>query len=168
MDYSVAKLINCVGIVAGWLLLGIGVISFFVVAQSDVLTAVFSAAVLAASGLVLVAICQMANATIHTAEESKDTNELLKELIGKGASSSITQHSMPPSAPEASSIKHGETTGKDRSVRYLLADGERAEHETYYKGFFITKTTKTGTYIVEGYGFESLPDAKEYIDKIAI
>ena len=172
MDYSVAKLINGVGIVAGWLLLGIGVISFFVVAQSDVLTAVFSAAVLAASGLVLVAICQMANATIHTAEESKVTNELLRQLIGgvqvtkrseatdqrsRTIGSDVVELEGLSAAVESKPIKVKTYNPKPDARVFLVKE---------YRGHSIRRVEGTGIFLVGDREFEGHLAAVTFIDSL--
>ena len=172
MDYSVAKLINGVGIVAGWLLLGIGVISFFVVAQSDVTTAVFSSGVLVASGLVLVAICQMANATIHTAEESKVPNELLKELIGgvqvakkseatdqgsRTIGSGVVDLEGPSAAVERKSITGKTYTPKSDTRVFLVKE---------YRGHSIERVEGTGIFLVGDREFEGHLAAVRFIDSL--
>ncbi len=163
MDYSIAKSINAIGTVAGWGLVGLGAISFFVAAQSDFLAALFSGGVLAFSGLALVAMCQMANATIHTAEQSRETNELLRQLLRSNTEG-------------AGSVLIGGTTGVigSQSAALRLHQHKPAAisrvssgHPVIdtYKDVNIEKVDGLERFVVGGKYFLSVAEAKEYIDR---
>lgn len=164
MDYGIAKSINAIGAVVGWGLVGLGAISFTVIAQNDFPAAIFSGGILVFSGLALVAMCQMANATIHTAEESKTTNDLLRELLKNSSSPDL-----PPSRGETTPSMKANEMRDDVSpnlAHYTPRPHDKIEHVKVYKGHTIQKIAGTRIFLADGRDFSGILAAEQHIDSL--
>lgn len=164
MDYGIAKSINAIGTVAGWGLVGLGAISFFVTAQSDFLAAMFSGGILSFSGLALVAMCQMANATIHTAEESKTTNDLLRELLKNSRSPNFPSARDTTTPPVKANAKPDDVS--PNLAQYAPRPDDQIEHVKVYKGHTIQKVAGTRIFLADGRDFSGILAAEKHIDSL--
>lgn len=164
MDYGIAKSINAIGSVAGWALVSLGAISFIVTAENDFLAGIFSGGILAFSGLALVAMCQMANATIHTAEESKTTNDLLRELLKNNRSLGslpARDGTTPPVRTHTKPNDHSQNPAE-----YTPRPDDQVEHVKVYKGHTIQKVSGTRIFLADGRDFSGILAAEKYIDSL--
>ena len=170
MGYDVAKVVNAVGIGGGWLISAAGLILIFISGEDNWALALMEGGLLIAYGIGLVALCQMANATIHTAEESRTTNDLLRQLIARPAA---RVDNLPPTQAASSKSKQsasGDTNSFESQSQVTTtapqSSGERQFVVKICKGHFIKKVEGKGRFFVDGQVFDSLQAAEKYISSL--
>ena len=170
MGYGVAKVVNAFCIGAGWLITAAGLILLFISGEDSWAVALMKGGLLIAYGLGLVALYQMANATIHTAEESRTTNDLLRQLIARPAA---RVGNLPPAQATSSKSEQsasGDTNSLESSSQVATtgpqSSGERQFVVKICKGHFIKKVEGKGRFYVDGQAFDSLQAAEKYVSTL--
>lgn len=173
MDYGVAKFVNFVGILIGWLAIAVGLLPIFNSDEDSLMLALTAGGPLIAAGLILVALCQMANATIQTAEESKTTNDLLRQLIDRPAASAQFVSPVEDAQPKsAKTVVTGPNSVESPSPGTTTATQSSASSRSglvlvkAYKGHAISKIDGTRRFFVDDQEFEGLLAAEKYITSL--
>lgn len=144
MNYSFAKTFNGLGVVIGWVLIALGLAMFVATYQDGLDLALSVGGLMVVFGFCIIALCQLSQAVIQTAEESATTNQLLQDLLKQG-SSQVSLAKLQVPAPQQNELE-------------LIKS---------YKGYRIDKKPGTRIYFVEGQPFDGLPEAEQHIDNLA-
>ena len=155
MNYGFAEFVNTVAVIFGAILMAVGGVTFLVIASSSWIAAVSSGGLFIASGIVIIAVSQLSNATIHTARESKITNELLSKLV-KSTSSG-------PSLTNKTSSSTGYKESAQIAYSDVVKDSDKIVFVKSYQGYKIEKIEGTRTFLVDGKDFEGIIAAEQYI-----
>lgn len=157
MNYGFAEFVNTVAIVFGAILIAFGAVAFFIIFPDNWISALANGGISVASGVVIIAIAQLSNATIHTARESKITNNLLATLIKNQAVETAIPNKAIISARQTDAV---ENSYSEAVVRPGI---DKVVYVKTYKGFRIEKIEGTRIFLVDGKDFEGIIAAEQYI-----
>jgi hypothetical protein len=155
MDYGFASFVNAVTIIVGFITMLVGGVLFIYFLQNGLLQAFTVGGLIIATGMVIVAVAQLSNATIETAKESRKTNDLLAKLI-------LSNTDTPRLNSNFSSTSDTNRSSSDTAV--VNRNEGNVVYVKTYKGYRIEKIEGTRFFLVDGKEFEGILAAEKYIN----
>jgi hypothetical protein len=154
MKYGWALVVNSLTILIGWLGVAAGFVILLTLIQDDLITGIVSGGAISLLGLTMVTLGQMANAMIETAEESRKTNKLLRQMLQSQVDQPLAVKL--PSQPENKNME--KFAPKNSSV-----NNEKSSIKTY-RDYKITTTEHAIE--VEGLQFADMISAEKWVDDL--
>jgi len=157
MNYGFAEFVNTIAIVFGAILMTFGAIAFFIMLPENWIAALANGGISVATGVVIIAIAQLSNATIHTARESRKTNEFLVTLVKNQAAETTAPNKVVRSG------QHTDAVDNNYSAAIVRPGIDKVVYVKTYKGYRIEKIEGTRIFLVDGKDFEGIIAAEQYI-----